>query len=205
MQSGPLVVGHSSGFIQCHWAFVEVLLVLTLRTELVSRVCSASGCPPASPRFWGFSTCRVIYSVSAWRYLRSSISLLVVMGEWLWETENSPRALWASLSHFTSLFLLQLLSLGTPLTAWLAAHTQAHSLKKAKREASFPLGKVPSLVLQDLNEESRSIPYFSLFLWTGVLEFSVGPLGFLRGSPSILLAGNAQILPNGRRKYWLHS
>ena len=65
-------------------------------------------------------------------------------------------ALWASLSHFATAILPSAsFALCSPHRAVYEQHTHRHSTKKARRGASFPLGReVPSSALQDLNEES---------------------------------------------------
>lgn len=61
-----------------------------------------------------------------------------------------------------------------------AAYTELN--QEGKEGSSFPLGReVPSLVLQDLNEESDLYLIFPSFSWTGSWN-SLWALGFLRGS-----------------------
>lgn len=167
--------------------FVEKsLLVLTLRTELVFQCFRLPLQPPLVsedfPRVGWFAL-----TVSAWRYLRSSISSWSSCGRVTLERLKILQgALWASLSHFASAIPPSAsFSLVYPLTPLCTSSIHTDTQPRRQRgEASFPLGReVPSLVLQDLNEESDLyLIFFPSFSWTGVLEFSVGPLGFLRGS-----------------------
>ena len=94
-------------------------------------------------------------------------------------------ALWASLSHFATAILPSAsFALCSPLPRCVWA-TYTQTLNQEGKEGSKLPSRERSAFFSTARFEwgIRSIPYFfPSSSWTGVLEFSVGPLGFLRGS-----------------------